>query len=107
MNRERQEMRICVDGYTRVCLTAIAVLLTVLVLGFWAEGLPSLDEARGAEKFLDTAGQRQATIELQKQTNEKLDQLISLLKSGEVKVQIAQEKGAKVEGGGGAPRKAQ
>ena len=32
------QTRIVIDGYTRFCLTAIMVLLTLLVVGLWSDG---------------------------------------------------------------------
>ncbi len=92
MQRRPRDIRVNVDGYTRFCLTAIAVLLTVLIIGLWAEGVPGSAEAR-AEKapvFGDTGAQRQVLVDAQKATNAKLDELIALLKSGQVKVQVVQ-----------------
>jgi len=98
MDRDIRQIRAKVDGYTRVCLTAIAVLLTVLVVGLWAEGVPSADHARAADPkvFGDSAAQREEMTKLQKETVDKLDELITLLKSGEAKVQV-------IQGGKAAP----
>ncbi len=85
---EKQDVRIKVDGYTRFCLTVIAVLLTVLIVGLWADAVPSVGDAQGAKSFGDSGGQREEMTRLQKNTTEKLNELISLLKSGEVKVQV-------------------
>lgn len=98
--------RVRVDGYTRVCLTAIAVLLTVLVLGLWAERSPGTGEVRAAKQFLDSSAQRNAVLKAQETTNSKLGELISLLKSGQVKVQIAKDGAAPAEGEPDAPKKA-
>ncbi|MDY6913938.1 MAG: hypothetical protein SVT52_05730 [Planctomycetota bacterium] len=84
-----QEIRLQLDGYTRVCLTAIAVLLTILVAGLWAEKNPMASEAGAADKiWLNSASQRKAFIDVQTTTNTKLDELMKLLKSGQVKVEI-------------------
>ena len=91
------------DGYSRFCLTAIAVLLTLLVIGLWAENVGQTHQAVAAEKFLDTSAQRQALLDAQKQTNVKLDELIRVLKSGEVKVRLA-DGGLKAQGGGDVPK---
>ncbi len=101
-NKEQKKMTVRVDGYTRVCLTAIAVLLTALVIGLWAE-IPASVDARAAEPFLNTSAQREETKKAIDGTNDRLDKIIDLLKSGEIKVQMvasapdATRKGAKDE----------
>ena len=112
MRNERSDVRarpqaVRVDTYTRVCLTAIAVLLTVVVLGLWADGVPTAGELRGAEKFLDSAAQRKAILEQQKQTNAKLDELVGMFRNGQAKVRLVQEAAGPVPAGGGkvAPQK--
>jgi hypothetical protein len=79
-----------IDGYTRLCLTAIAVLLTVMVIGLWAH-TPGPSEATAAEmpRGFDAAGQRRSILEAQQETNKKLGELIELLRSGQAKVQVA------------------
>ena len=91
-----------VDGYTRVCLTAIAVLLTVLVIGLWADLTGPVREARAESKFRDSKAQKaltegrwgtssapqQAIARAQQESNLKLDELIKLLKSGEIRVRV-------------------
>ncbi|MHC4982558.1 MAG: hypothetical protein ACYTF6_05245 [Planctomycetota bacterium] len=92
MDSEKKYVPAKVDGYTRFCLTAISVLLTVLIIALWAEGVPSADEARAEDPrlFGDSAAQREELTSLQQQTIAKLDELIALLRSGEAKVQLAQ-----------------
>jgi len=97
MERNEERVEVKVDGYTRVCLTAIAVLLTVLIVGLWATGLDLSADARAATPFGDSGEQRQEYITLQKETNSKLGELVSLLRSGEVKVQLVDK--AKPNGG--------
>ena len=84
------------DAYTRFCLGAVVVLLAVLVVGVWAQQdvLPSATAAApgegSAEKpFGDAAGWRDAMVKAQTETNARLDELIRLMKSGEMKVQVA------------------
>ncbi|KPK86301.1 MAG: hypothetical protein AMJ81_01605 [Phycisphaerae bacterium SM23_33] len=89
------------DRYTRCCLTAIAILLTVLVIGLWATGpvgpAPT-SAAPPAAAEADTSGignpaaQRAATIQAINTTNQKLDRIISLIESGKIKVTVVQEK---------------
>lgn len=110
MRNERSNVRVRpqavrVDAYTRVCLTAIAVLLTVVILGLWADGVPTAGELRAADKFLDSAAQRKAIMEQQKQTNAKLDVLIGLFKDGQAKVRLVPEGPVQAGGGQVAPQK--
>lgn len=82
-----------VDAYTRVCLTVIAVLLSVLIVGLWAETVPGQSRAfardnKPTELFLDSAGQRRAAIAAQEKTTRKLEELVSLFTTGQAKVQI-------------------
>lgn len=79
-----------VDKYTKFCLTAIAALMTVLIVMLWAQG-PTVPQAQAAEPFLDAAGDRKAAVDAAKETNQKMGDLIDLLKSGQVKVQVVQE----------------
>jgi len=87
------KMRLQVDAYTRVCLTVIAVLLTVLIAGLWAQKTPNLPQAMaGVPTVLDPNAQRGAMTRAQTLTNAKLDQLISLLKSGEATVRVIDDR---------------
>jgi len=91
-----QQAKIVVDGYTRFCLTAIVVLLTVLMIGLWADG-PALSARTDAapvpktdtmdKKFnLNAGGQRVAIADAVKDGNKKLDRVIQLLESGKIQV---------------------
>ena len=95
----KQDMTVRVDGYTRVCLTVIAVLLTVLIVGLWADGPGRSDEARAAEPFLDSSAQRAALLKSQDKTNSKLTELIGLLKSGKAKFTLAKIAPSATKGG--------
>jgi len=97
-----KKIEIRVDGYTRLCLTAIAVLLTVLVVGLWAEA-PLASPAQAGDTFGDTGARIAAQLEAAQKTNAKLDELIGLLTSGQVKVQLVKEKDDKAPGGAYAP----
>ncbi len=107
----RKNVTIRVDGYTRVCLTAIAVLLTVLVIGLWTTAVPSPSAAQAADtKPVDSnAGFGQTGTRLaeltgaQQITNAKLDELIKVMTSGQVKVQVVGEDG-KPAGGANAKK---
>ena len=93
-----------VDGYTRFCLTAIAVLLTVLIIGLWAEVIHPPGGAYAAEPFgVDAGAQRNAMIKAMGQTNTKLDELIGLLKTGRAKVQLVQAPVKKPRGANALP----
>ena len=72
-----------VDWYTRACLTVISVLLTVLIIGLWAQNVPGPDHACAAEQFQPARGQRQSIISGQNMSERKLDELMTLLKSGQ------------------------
>ncbi|MCK4601916.1 MAG: hypothetical protein KAU28_05590 [Phycisphaerae bacterium] len=100
MGQEKRKITVLVDSYTRVCLTAIAVLLTVLIIGLWADGVRTVDDAQAAEKFLDTGAQRQEMLKAQQEVNTKLDNLMELLKSGEAKVQVVAGAGKVATEGG-------
>jgi len=85
-----QDLSVKMDGYTRFCLTVIAALLTVLIIGLWTDAVQTLDDAQAAEAFVDSSAQRKALIDAQQQTNAKLDQLISLFRTGQAKIQFAE-----------------
>ena len=86
------EVRVRMDRYTRVCLTVIAALLTVLIVGLWADRAPTTGEARAAAGFLDSGATQQLTrlLKAQEQTNARLKELIALLGSGRAKVQVVE-----------------
>jgi len=85
-----RDITVKVDAYTRICLSIIAVLLTVLIAGLWAEGWPDRSATAAKptkiEPFTGTAAQGQITVS--KQISAKLDRLMNLLQSGKVKVTI-------------------
>jgi hypothetical protein len=91
----QQSLRVRVDGYTQVCLTAIAVLLTVLVLGLWADAGRLSGQAMAQEQVSRenrytprSVLQLDDLVAQQQQTNQKLEQILVLLESGKVKVQV-------------------
>jgi hypothetical protein len=97
MKSDEKTIHVKVDTYTRLCLTVLAVLLTVVVLGLWATHTPAPDSARAAEpQIYGPTKQRASLIEEQKQTNQKLDALLKYLKSGQLKVQVKDDKDADV-----------
>ena len=66
-------------------LTAVLVLQVLTLLGLWT-GQPQAAEVHAA--IPDPGAQREAQLTEQKETNEKLDKLMELLKSGDVKIKV-------------------
>lgn len=97
-------MQVTVDGYTRMVLTAITVLLTILAVGLWYESPSTLESAQA--KIPDQGMQLQVMIDLQMQTNQRLAQIQAALLSGNVKVQVVEKDKDKTAGrAGGAGRR--
>ena len=84
------------DTFTRFCLAAITALLAMLVCGLWAEGFIG-QRAQAQIKPFDTAAMRKELLEAQKQTNQRLDRLMSLLREGKAKVQVIAPRQGKEE----------
>jgi hypothetical protein len=82
--------KVHVDNYTRICLTVIAGLLTVLILILWVQGTPSAPLAKAGELPFDSAASRQEGVDAVKETSRKISDLIDLLKSGQAKIQVIQ-----------------
>ncbi len=99
MQSEKTDRCVRTDKYTRFCLTAIVVMLAMLVLVMWVENVRFTRQAEAAEKLFDTVAQRNRMVDQQKITNAKLGELISLLKSGQVKVKLATDDEKKKVGG--------
>ena len=87
--QNEEHTNVQIDGYTRFCLTAITILLTLLIIGLWADAVRPVDQAGAGEAFLNSSAQRNTLIDASRQTNVKLDELMTLLKSGQVQVRIA------------------
>jgi len=96
MNRTKTLIKI--DGYTRFCLTAITILLTVLIIGLWANS-NWLEVSHTAKAAAATGGQnlqgipnagaqRIAILKAIQTTNDKLDKIINTLNSGKIRVVI-------------------
>ena len=68
---------------TQKLLTAMIGLQVLTLLGLWT-AQPQMSTANAA--IPDPGAQREAMVAEQKETNKKLDTLIDLLKSGDVKV---------------------
>ena len=93
MRDNGEKLPVRTDAYVRVCLTAIAVLLAVLVVGLWGDHAPPAVAAPAARgPFLDSSTQTQLVelVRAQEKTTAKLDELLRLFKSGRVKVQLAE-----------------
>jgi len=99
MDRSNETFKVRVDWYTRTCLTAIAVLLTVLILGLWADYTPQAQQASAKQPFVETGTQAQIVemVKAQDRTTAKLTELIALMRSGQVKVEVV---GGEAKGGG-------
>jgi uncharacterized membrane protein len=96
----RTSEKVHVDNYTRFCLTAITVLLTVLILILWVQGTPSASVARAADDSSVTPARMTGLGEhiadlltATNQTNQRLTDLIDLLKSGQAKIQVIEADG--------------
>ncbi len=89
-------MKIQIDTYTRVLLTVIAVLLTVLAAGMWLGTPDTTSVAGAAERGLpDMSGQlNQITTELQT-LNATNSQILAALQ-GELKVMVVDAMGQPV-----------
>jgi hypothetical protein len=74
---------------TQKLLTAMIALQALTLVGLWT-GQPMSNSATAA--IPDPGAQREQMVEQQKATNEKLDRLIDLLKSGDLKVKVEAEK---------------
>ena len=73
---------------TQKLLTAVLCMQALTLLGLWT-GQPRTATVHAA--IPDPGAQREAQVEQQRKTNEKLDKLIDLLSSGKVKVQVEAE----------------
>jgi hypothetical protein len=113
---DKENTTVRVDGYTRFCLTAITVLLTLLVIGLWADPVGTPSRAGAATGYRDNKAEKAVQegrwgtssapnklAAAQGETNGKLDTLIELFNSGKAKVRIVD--GAPAErGGSNAPK---
>jgi len=89
MKDANQETSVRVDNYTRFCLTAIAILMTVLIIGLWAE-MPGPASRAGAQERYQPRSTMDITelLAVQRETNAKLQRLIGLFQNGKAKVQV-------------------
>jgi hypothetical protein len=98
MSHKQNAVVVRVDGYTRVCLTVIAALLTVLIAGLWAQGVPAAREAAAAPAAApaptgipDAGGQRDRMVKELERVTAKLEHLAELFETGKAKVQVSGE----------------
>jgi len=94
-----------VDWYTRLCLTAIAGLLTLLIVGLWADNLSLTGQAAAKDAKYRDSKAKSALYEgrwgtssapgklaaVQQDTNKKLDELVSLFRTGKAKVFVTNQ----------------
>ena len=73
---------------TQKLLSAVLVLQVLTLIGLWT-GQPRTAEVSAA--IPDPGAQREALVAEQKATNQKLDALLELLKSGKLKVTVESE----------------
>ncbi len=86
-------------GFSRVALIII-VLLAAVLIGRLTDIRAGAKDSSKKGFVLDSSEQRLKILAAQRKTNDKLDELINLLKSGQVKVQVT-GKGSSASGGGG------
>ena len=87
-------MKVTLDGYTRILLTVIAVLLTVLAVGMWCETPSAVSTAQAggipdSGRQLDEISQKLSSMDLS------VADLQKLMVSGAVKVQVVEAKATK------------
>jgi len=102
--KQNRRLQVRVDTYTRICLSIIAVLLTVIIMGLWSDGVHFSDSAQAGGSFLDSAAQRKTLINNQKETNETLKQILTHLKSGKMKVVVDDKTTARTGGNDGGKK---
>ena len=116
MTNHAGKFEIRVDTYTRACLTVIAVLLTVVIVGLWAQDAPNSQQALGAAAAArppagipDSGQQREQLIREVSLLGGKLDRLTQLFESGQAKVQVTDtgKGGAGKDAAGAAAPKAE
>ncbi len=89
-----------VSKVSHLAMIAATVLAAAVILGQLTNVHIQAKDSSKKEFVLDSSGQRNAIIEAQKKTNAKLDEIISLLKSGQVKVQVVEKKSTAAGGSG-------
>jgi len=84
-------MIVTVDKYTRVVLTVIAALLTVVAVGMWIDAPSAVPAAQAA--IPDSGAQLQQILDTNKAIKSSLGEFGAVLRSGQVKVQIVEPTG--------------
>ncbi len=79
-------MTVVVDKYTRVVLTVIAVLLSLVAVGMWCQSPALIDSAQAG--IPDSGQQLDEVIAQLKEVNENLQGISETLVSGGMKVQV-------------------
>ncbi|MEK6644856.1 MAG: hypothetical protein AABZ08_13210 [Planctomycetota bacterium] len=72
-----------IDRFTRTLLVALTLLLSVIAVELWI-GLP--DRAVASAQVPDTGLQRQQIVEETRRTNQLLEQILTQLRTGSMKV---------------------
>jgi len=85
-------MTVTVDRYTRIMLTIIAVLLTLMVAGLWYEAPASIPSAQAG--IPDNGKQLDMVILNLEKIGYSIQEIQTLLCSGKVKVQVAESPAA-------------
>ena len=87
-------MKVTVDGYTRILLSVITVLLTVLAVGMWCE-TPSMVPPAQAQGIPDSGRQLDEISQKLDSIDKSIAGLQKLMVSGAVKVQVVEPKATK------------
>lgn len=88
-------MKVTVDGYTRILLSVITVLLTVLAVGMWCESPSTIPSASGAMGIPDSGQQLHAVLTKLDNIDKSIADMKKLMVSGAVKVQVVEAKETK------------
>ena len=80
-----------IDRYTKMVLTVIAVMLTLVAIGMWHEQTPSVVTPVYAG-IPDSGQQLQQLITSVEKIQGSMDEVVALLISGKVKVQVVEPK---------------
>jgi len=87
-------MKVTVDGYTRILLSVITVLLTVLAVGMWCE-TPRTIPSASAQGIPDSGQQLYEISQKLSSIDKSMADLQKLMVSGSVKVQVVEAKATK------------
>lgn len=79
-------MKVTLDAYTKILLTVIAVLLTVVALGLWCETPGMTDQAQA--RLPDAGLQLYQIIDKLEQVRRAVTDVSDLLRSGRARVRI-------------------